>query len=579
MSFRSAEDSIQGAPLTTDHDITFALSQAPGSFVYDFNTFAWPTSLSIFGLNPQSLQLYFGPILFDDLLTGRPRYDLLPTALLRVPKIDFGLPRGVVGIQSELRTITAGKPKTELHYQAGDHRLQRITALHAQQRGHLFNRSGRFQGVFAYAGASDAGDFPGSRLQRLRQLIIRTRYQRYSWSLELLYLHNQRRLGAHSGVLGAEDVRYNRLIAEVVGQDRDRRVIRNDFLNTLKTRILTASVYLSTQSLRYTDLDASSWRIGTSLYSDFIAGRHRMRARLDTYIQQNSSDSALEIKDNSSLMEVHIGDSLKFRTGYLFAQIGLRGWDGRWSPNMRLQGERAMYRLSSYIEVGYSTSPKPASGLGRYLVNTYRSTGRMLMANTGVRYQIGRLQIGPYGFISRVQDESDYWEAAVDSVQIIKDTYTSLGTGFLLTLTTEQDRGIYATLRSGFIQTGRTQYSAELVLPKWTLSGELGFRTVLFTGDLHLDVSLRGRSWSAMTSRTLHAPTGLLVLPFDQRRPVQGSYTIDIVLKGGVRTATVYILYENLTSNTRLLNGNELVADYPLPAGQLRFGVYWPINN
>ena len=69
------------------------------------------------------------------------------------------------------------------------------------------------------------------------------------------------------------------------------------------------------------------------------------------------------------------------------------------------------------------------------------------------------------------------------------------------------------------------------------------------------------------------------MIPSTERAPVDASYTLDLVLEGGIRTATVYIIFENITSGTRLMSGNELVPDYPLPAQQLRFGVYWPIAN
>jgi hypothetical protein len=126
--------------------------------------------------------------------------------------------------------------------------------------------------------------------------------------------------------------------------------------------------------------------------------------------------------------------------------------------------------------------------------------------------------------------------------------------------------------------TGETGIDAGQLFPKWISSGQLGFRVVLFTGDLRLNASVRGRSWSAMISRALHAPTGLLVIPSAERGPVDSSYTLDLVVEGGIRTATIYIVYENFTSGTRLMSGNELVPDYPL-AQQWRFGVYWPIAN
>ena len=92
-SFVEGGESLVGLPLTIDHDLTLSLSDTPGSFAYDFKTLAWPTGWSVYGLNPQLVQLYFGAIPFDGLLTGRPNYDLLPTPLLKPPEVDAGFTR------------------------------------------------------------------------------------------------------------------------------------------------------------------------------------------------------------------------------------------------------------------------------------------------------------------------------------------------------------------------------------------------------------------------------------------------------------------------------------------------------
>ena len=578
-SFRTSEDSLQDAPLTSGHDITQALFRKPGSFQYDFNTLAWPNSWSWFGLNPHAIQLNFGPIPFDDLLTGRPRYDLLPTALLRDPQLTFGLPHRIFGVQTELRTIHAATPLTELHYQTGDHKLQRVTALHAQQRKNPFQRTGLFQGLFGYGGASDAGDFPGSRLRRQRQLLIRTRYQRYSWSFELLFLHHQRRMGAHSGVLGDDDRRYNRLIAQVRGQNQTRRDVRNDVLGTLKTHPFTASLYLSTQTLRFEGVEGNSWRMGASLLRDMRLGRHRIQAQMDGYIQQVKEGSAFPDGRSSSLIEIQFTDSLMLDSGLIYVFAGFHGRDGHWSPKAGLRGETRVSNLRPYIEVAYDAYRNQNLSWGRYLKAQHYNHGTLLRSNAGIPLQIGRIIISPYGFMTRTSNALDYREVVVDSVEVFQDSYTALGAGISLDVQTNADRGIYGWVNSGYLQTDRTKYDGQLALPEWTLSGQIGFRGVLFTGDLHLDVSLMGRLWSSLTSRTLHAPTGLLVLPSPERRPIHGSYSLDLIVKGKIRTATMYILYENLTSGTSLMAGNELVADYPLPAAQLRFGVYWPIEN
>ena len=579
MPFRAGEDSLQGAILSANHDITHVLSGAPGSFVYDFGAFGWPTSWSINGLSPQVAQLYFGPIPFNDLLTGRPRYDLLPTALLRYPHIDPGLLGAVVGVQTELRTADTRKPYTQLHYQAGGSGLQRVTGLHAQQSSRMLGLPGSFQGLFAYSGAAAAGDYPGSRLRRQRQLLLRTRYQHYTWSLELLYLHNQRRLGAHSGVQGVGEARYNRLIAQVTGEHRTRRMVRNDFLSTLRTRLLTASVYWSTQSLYYEGVGAAARRLGVTLHRDLRIGGHRLHLRGNAYTQRISSGSALPIGHSTSLIEVQVRDSLRFRKGYLLAQGIVRKQDTYWGPGGRLRWESTLPSFRPYLELSHSAAPSPLTGWGKYLVNGMVDKGSITQASGGAGLHRGRLSVQPYGFVTSAQNAADYSEVIIDSVQVVSDTYVTYGAGIRLSFSSKPERGLYAAVNAATTGTAESELDSGRLLPKWVSSGQLGFKTVLFTGDLRLNTSVRGRSWSTMVSRALHAPTGLLVIPSAERAPVDASYYLDLVLEGGIRTATLYIIYENITSGTRLMSGNELVPDYPLPAQQLRFGVYWPIAN
>ncbi|MDX1488150.1 MAG: putative porin, partial [Acidiferrobacterales bacterium] len=97
--------------------------------------------------------------------------------------------------------------------------------------------------------------------------------------------------------------------------------------------------------------------------------------------------------------------------------------------------------------------------------------------------------------------------------------------------------------------------------------------------DLLLDVAVRGRFWSQLRSRTLHPQTGLLVIPEAGARIFGPSGTLDVVLQGGIRTATLFVVYENILSGTAVLVGNLLVPTYPLPERRLRFGIYWPIFN
>ena len=115
--------------------------------------------------------------------------------------------------------------------------------------------------------------------------------------------------------------------------------------------------------------------------------------------------------------------------------------------------------------------------------------------------------------------------------------------------------------------------------PEQTVSGRVGWRRVLFLGDLDADLYLSGTTWSAFGSRAFHRATGLLVVPAAADRRVDASWSVDVVFEGQIRTATVFLSYENALAGTSSLAGNQLVPLYPLAEQRFRIGVYWPIPN
>ena len=68
-------------------------------------------------------------------------------------------------------------------------------------------------------------------------------------------------------------------------------------------------------------------------------------------------------------------------------------------------------------------------------------------------------------------------------------------------------------------------------------------------------------------------------MPAADDRPVDASWSVDIVFEGQIRTATITLSYENALAGTGALPGNELVPLYPLAEQRFRIGVYWPIPN
>jgi hypothetical protein len=141
------------------------------------------------------------------------------------------------------------------------------------------------------------------------------------------------------------------------------------------------------------------------------------------------------------------------------------------------------------------------------------------------------------------------------------------------------ERGLYGWTEATahYAATGPSDWRD--ALPRVHGSARTGVRLVLFRRDLLLDAYAVGQGWTAHGGRSLHNPTGLYALPPPGTRRVPASGTLDLWVTARVRTATLFYGSENVLSGTRLLRGNLRVPGQPLPAGRVRFGVFWPIDG
>ncbi|MFQ5571309.1 MAG: hypothetical protein ACE5G0_16655, partial [Rhodothermales bacterium] len=213
--------------------------------------------------------------------------------------------------------------------------------------------------------------------------------------------------------------------------------------------------------------------------------------------------------------------------------------------------------------------------------------GRVSQVRLGLTAHTGSFDMTLFGFAHRVTQPLDLYATATDdslAVLIADEAFRRAGVGGDLGWRRHAERGLYFTAQPTLIRFLNTDASPEhrrmrAGLPSFFVQGQLGARYLLFQGDFDLDVALRGRFWTEMRSRMLHAPTGLLALPEVDARLFPASGTLDVVVTAGIRTATLFLAYENVLSGTKLLVGNLIVPVYPLPERRLRFGIFWPIFN
>ncbi len=594
-------------------EVTDLLARVPGAFVYAFGAPGWPDAWSLYGLAPQQATLLWNELPFDDPLTGRPQYDLLPFTMLeplRVQSARYGSP---VALYASTRPFDSPVPYTELLYQKGADGLQGVSAVHTQHRRRkLWGQKGVLGLLGGYVGRAAQGEYPGSRLRRERKVYGRLRYEQVNWSVELGNLHNRRLVGAHGGVIprgGNFDSVYERFGAIVRNGNARRQTIRNDLYLRINTRLirglaepLSVMAYWTAQTFRYRTApqpyEAKTHRYGFSGRQDLPLGAHRFQLQLEGWVDHLRESNALPDSLGLAHNQLHLTlrDTLNFRQTSVMLEGSLHRGAGSDSPGGAVRAARRFGGAAIFAEASYAG--RPVSWIEQYgfggFVRPLEApvSGRVLHGRLGLSAAAGAFDVLLFGFAGGQTDAIDYY-ASVEDTDGVGDTMQVLVSGSpLQQIGVAADlgwrrtagTGLYATVQPTWIRIrpSETFAGSNLLasnLPQIFVNGRLGARFLLFQGDLDLDVYVQGRFWTEMTSRTLHPPTGLLILPEPEGRIFGPSGTLDLFVEAQVRTATLFLVYENVLSGSALQPGTLIVPVYPLPERRFRFGVFWPIKN
>ena len=581
-------------------DASHVLANVPGTFLYDLGPSGWPHGWSPDGLDPASVGLTAMGLSWNDPISGRPRFDMLPIEFFQ--PLDLGADeRGhAVGVEADLRPYDAPRPATELRYRKGPAGLQAIAATHAQRRQlTLLGGAGDLNVLAGYGGRASQGEYPGSRLRRERRVLGRVSFDRETWRIQLLDLHSRHQVGAHGGVLpqpgqGLESV-YDRFGARVENERATRRTVRNDLVATIELPPLLPEfrprirAFWTAQSFRYRDvadtLSVDSDRIGAQFETALPVGVFSP----DLVVSVESDRHALSWRDERvGRLMVHASGTDTLRLGPLLvsARAGLHKTHRTTSAlAVGARFERGGAIIFAHVSRGVD---EPAllqtHGLGGRVTASDRAfeVGTSV-ARLGARWNRGALSVGLTGFANRTSNELTLLPGGGDTLRVhaLVEAVQRLGAVAELGLRAHARRGWYVSLSGTYVAAsgGGEQFESDVAeaLPTLFGTGRGGLRYVLFRGDLDLHVYLEARAWSVFRSRVLHPPTGLLVLPASDNPLVGPSSTLSLYVEAGVRDATIFVAWENLAAGTDLMDGTMLVPIYPLPERGFRFGVYWPI--
>ncbi len=621
---RPVTDSIPGRHPQVSVE-TMIADQA-GGFLYDLGEYGWPNGWSPRGLAPHRVHLWLDGLSFDDPLTGRPRFELLPPSFLARPRVGRDPGGGAVGVHTSWRAYSPKRPLTEIRYRFDNSGLHAVEVGHSQKRRlDLFGRPGILHLTFGYGGRKADGVYNGSALRSERRIWGRLRYQTSDWAAELSNQVSRYRVGAHGGAVPLGDffsTIYNLPVAgsSVRAPGNRRKTTRNDLTARVRAPLVPGLASPTELSLRWTthrfevndgvrdttwttQLDGGHVRLQQSL----SVGRHTLTGTARGHLWRlDRTNVPSRLGDLRGAAHVGVRDSLRLGQTDLLLDAGghLTAEQAYPSVAARAQGPVGPVQLSASVtatgqrgawieDAGFATVQPLDRERG--------GTADLLLEGTvGAAVRLGPFDVGLQGFAHQIRNAVDLYAVRPDSadataytdVVAARSTPTPVRrAGLTLDGGWRRNarRGLYATGRGTLLRTlnaGDSPLHKRLAqtLPTAYGRARVGARFVLFS-DLITDLYVQARGWSAMNSRWLHPPTGrLTVPPLDNPIPISNapsdvgpSGTVDVHADIRFRSATLFFSFQNIQAGTQLQPGTFVVPVYPLPPQQFRFGVFWPI--
>ncbi len=589
-------------------DLAELLGEVPGTFLYRFAAPGWPDGWSYHGLPPQRAATTLNDLPFSHVFTGRPGFDVAPTAFVARPAVETARLHRPATVGTRLRSFASAGPITEIKYWKGAAGLESIDAVHAQHRSRsLFGNPGALNVMGSYSGRGASGVYPGSRLRRGRQVQLRLQYGQRLWAVEVLNVHTRRTIGAHGGVIpedsGFESV-YATVGAIVENPRATRRIVRNDLHASSRLPVLgapiTVSGFWTAETFRYRDevdtVGTSADRLGFRVALPIVSRPGRSAGlELDGWAEQ-IAPRLRYVGEPLRRSELHVAvrDSFSVLGWDVQARLSAHTYDGSVHPGGRIEVAKRAAALRFFAGgtlSGEPPSPVELMGFRALGAAPDDRSGRIADTFVGASWSGGTFDLRVRVHGSRTSQPRDVYMTTdymtvPDSAAVLFAPSAAYRAGAAVDLGWRRDAeiGLYAILQPSLV-TLLNRSDAELhervarALPEWFGRARIGARRLLFRGDLDLDAFAEAYVWSTTAGRALHPETGLLAVPLITSRTFGPSSMINVGAEAGVRDATFFFIFQNVLAGTKWMTGNLIVPVYPLPPQQFRFGVYWPIFN
>lgn len=592
--------------LTAALDPTDLLAEAPGAFLYRLSA-PGRAALSFDGLPPETPALVLDGRPFDDLLTGAPRFDLLPSeaaAPLRLADTRHGR---VGAVEASTRPFRAAVPITELRYFGGQRGVQYASGTHAQTRraprllgggadsrmtltGHVATRAsnGRL-GTSAFGRSSD-----GAR-ERHSHALGRLLLTRPGLAVEAGDLYTEQLDGAQRGLTG--DV-FTILGATALDGTAERKTIRNDLWLTAWAGATSSPLELgaawTSQRWRYVrtagdTLAADAGRVSGHVRQRVRLGPARLHLRAGATFDTVSDTAGVFAPGGRLGLHASVLDSLALGPLRLALQAGLHRADDDTAPALAARAEAGA--LSAGLRYGRGTDGRLwDGGLGGRIEAAPSAAERVWAADVGVGATVGAVRGALRLSGSRREDPRWLVSRGDTAYAVVASASPATRVGATAEAWWREGvrRGLY--LRGALTATHALDADASDLhrrdarsLPTVWARVRFGLRAEgVGDGVADLDLALVARGWSALAGRVVEPATGLTALPdpdgaLGTSLPTRGTLGAEATATFSER-ASVFLRYDNALAG-RLYDGALVVPGEPIPSTALRFGVFWALLN
>jgi len=615
-----------------DTDIPNLLQRADGAFLYDIGPEGWPHSVSLLGLPPGDASFWFEGRRFHDPVSGRPRYDLIPLALVEPLRTGADVGGGPVGVYAEGQNYGGVEPLTQIRYRRDSNGFSRVDVLHTQKRQFdLFGPPGVLDIEFGYGGATASGEYgPGTEFDLYRGFLGRVRYRTGDWAFGVNNYAIRHRVAAHGGIPASRGV-FGTVYLRPLGQPRYARAFRQTVRNDLTFRVrgpmipglppAQASMTWTSDTFDFTTAYGgegpaadTSWVVKSNALHGSITqpirlGAHRLSLSGRARIQSRARGTALPTGGRRGEVHVNLRDSVRAAGVEWVLDAGAHGTETQpFYPSASIRAETRVASTGVFASArltGRRYAWMETTGFEGFVAPVEDAPApRTLLLEAGLRRRLGPVEIGLTGYAHQQTHPVDLYATVSDAtpptalsdtvtVQTANTPFRQAGVVLDIGWRTRAERGFYARITGTareFLNPNASALHARSsrTLPSVHARGLLGARFLLFQ-DLIFDARVDGQGWSEMSSRLLHTPTGRLVVPplnapepSLTARPVASPLigpdgVVDVHVDIDLYGATLFFSFENALGGTGVDIGSLIVPTYPLPDQQFRFGVYWAI--